>query len=84
MTFDRYPDYVNELIEIHFNNNYEAKKIELGIQKFIDDNQRNYDYEIDKVKRVALITVDEYEDYRRLKYLILSVKTIYRENKYGI
>ena len=84
MTFDRYPDYVNELIEIHFNNNYEAKKIELGIQKFIDENQRNYDYEIDKVKRVALITVDEYEDYRRLKYLILSVKTIYRENKYGI
>ena len=75
MTFDRYPDYVSELIEIHFKGDYEAKKIKNGIEKFIDENHRNYDYDIDKTKHVALITVDEYEDYRRLKFLILTAKT---------
>ena len=74
MTFERYPDYVNELIEIGFNNTYELTKIQIGISKFGQKNYRNYDYDVDKQKREVLITVDDYYDYKRLKYLILTAK----------
>ena len=72
MTFDRYPDYANELIEIHYYSPIELTKIQIGISKFNEENSHYYDYDVDMKKREVLITVDEYEDYRRLKYLILT------------
>lgn len=74
MTFERYPDYVNELIEIHYNSTYELKKIQAGINKFKQENYRDYDRDIDTDKKEVLITVDDYDDYKRLKYLILTAK----------
>ena len=74
MTFDRYPDYANELIEIHYNSTIELKTIEKGINLFNDENSHYYDYDVDDEKREVLITVDEYQDYKRLKYLILTAK----------
>ena len=74
MTFERYPDYVNELIEIHYNSTYELKKIQAGISKFKQENYRDYDSDIDTDKKEVLITVDDYDDYKRLKYLILTAK----------
>ena len=75
MTFERYPDYVNELIEIDYCGSNELFKIRTGIRKFSEENHRYYDYDVDEAKREVLITVDDYNDYKRLKYLILTAKT---------
>ena len=75
MTFERYPDFANELIEINFYNAKELAKINVGISKFNEEHFRNYDYDVDMKKRQVLITVDDYSDYKRLKYLILTAKT---------
>ena len=74
MTFDRYPNYANELIEINYNTSFELKKIKKGISLFNDENSHYYDYDVDTENKSVLITVDEYSDYKRLKYLILTAK----------
>ena len=72
MYFERMPDFVEELLVIHYYNSYELFRIKSGIKKFGKENNREYDFDVDEERKEVLITVDEYDDYRKLKYLILT------------
>lgn len=72
MYFERIPDFVEELLIIRYYSSYELSRIKTGIAKFGKENNKDYDYDVDEQRKEVLITVDDYQDYKRLKYLILT------------
>ena len=72
MYFERIPDFVEELLVIHYYSSYELSRIKNGITLFGKENNKVYDYDVDEQRKEVLITVDDYQDYKRLKYLILT------------
>ena len=72
MYFERIPDFVEELLVISYYSPYELSRIKTGIAKFGKENNKDYDYDVDEQRKEVLITVDDYQDYKRLKYLILT------------
>lgn len=76
MYFERIPDFVEELLIIRYYSSYELSRIKTGITQFGKENNRVYDYDVDEQRSEVLITVDDYQDYKRLRYLILTASII--------